>query len=201
MLKIGLTGGIGSGKTTVAKLFAGLNIPVIDTDVIARELVEPGSRALAQIRQVFGVSMIAADGSLDRSAMRQLVFSDAEQKRKLEAILHPMIRKCVQDRVSLLEAPYCIIGIPLLFESGMTDLVDRVLVIDCPVETQIERVKERDGLDETLIRAIIASQVTRELRKSRADELIDNSATDSMLAEQVKKLHNLYLYLSIRQDF
>ncbi|MBU2570185.1 MAG: dephospho-CoA kinase [Gammaproteobacteria bacterium] len=201
MLKIGLTGGIGSGKTTIADLFSELNVPVIDADDIAREVVEPGSQALEQIRHAFGERVIAADGNLDRSAMRELVFADTEQKRKLEAIVHPMVRQSILKRVASLDASYCIICIPLLVESGMVNLVDRVLVVDCPVETQIERVTKRDCLDEKIVRAIIDSQATREQRKALANDLIDNATSDSMLAEQVKKLHNLYLYLSIRQDF
>lgn len=201
MLKIGLTGGIGSGKTTIADLFAELNVPVIDSDDIAREVVASGSQALEQIRHAFGERVIAADGSLDRSAMRELIFADTDQKRKLESIVHPKVRQSILMRVASLDAAYCIICVPLLVESGMVNLVDRVLVVDCPVETQIERVTKRDRLDEKIVRAIIASQATREQRKALANDLIDNASTDSMLAEQVKKLHNLYLYLSIRQDF
>ena len=201
MLKIGLTGGIGSGKTTIADLFAELDVPVIDADTIARELVASGGQALEQIRHSFGERVIAADGSLDRSAMRELIFADTEQKRKLEAIVHPKVRQSILKRVASLDASYCIISVPLLVESGMVNLVDRVLVVDCPVETQIERVTKRDRLDEKIVRAIIASQATREQRKALANDLIDNASSDYMLAEQVKKLHNLYLYLSIRQDF
>ena len=201
MLKIGLTGGIGSGKTTIADLFSELDVPVIDADTIAREVVASGSQALEQIRLSFGERVIAADGSLDRSAMRELIFADTEQKRKLEAIVHPKVRQSILKRVASLDASYCIISVPLLVESGMVKLVDRVLVVDCPVEIQIQRVTKRDRLDETIVRAIIASQASREQRKALADDLIDNASPDSMLAEQVKKLHNLYLYLSIRQDF
>ena len=201
MLKIGLTGGIGSGKTTIADLFSELDVPVIDADTIAREVVASGSQALEQIRLSFGERVIAADGSLDRSAMRELIFADTEQKRKLEAIVHPKVRQSILKRVASLDASYCIISVPLLVESGMVKLVDRVLVVDCPVEIQIQRVIKRDRLDETIVRAIIASQASREQRKALADDLIDNASPDSMLAEQVKKLHNLYLYLSIRQDF
>lgn len=201
MLKIGLTGGIGSGKSTVANIFTVLGIPVIDADIIARELVEPGSIGLKQIRQTFGDYVIGPDGNLNRSAMRELIFSDIEQKRKLEAILHPLIRQRIQTETRALEAPYCIICIPLLFETGMADLVDRVLVIDCPPEIQIERVQKRDRLEIKIIRSIIAAQAPRALRIAKADDLIDNSEPDSRLAEQVKTLHNLYLSLSARQDF
>ncbi len=200
MLKIGLTGGIGSGKSSVARLFAGLGSPVLDADVIAHQLVAKGQPALVQIQQAFGSSIIRPDGSLDRSHLRELVFSDPGQKQKLEAILHPLIYKTLQAALEQLSAPYCIICIPLLFETNMTHFVDRILVVDCPVETQIERVKNRDHLSTARIESIIASQASCTLRKSKADDLIDNSKTESGLAEQVKKLHNLYISLSASQD-
>jgi len=200
MLKIGLTGGIGSGKTSVARLFAGLGSPVLDADVIAHQLVAKGQPALAQIRQAFGSSIVKPDGSLDRSHLRDIVFSDPEQKQKLEAILHPLVYKTLQAELEQLSAPYCIICIPLLFETNMPHFVDRILVVDCPVETQIDRVKNRDHLSTARIESIIASQASRTLRKSKADDLIDNSKTESGLAEQVKKLHNLYISLSASQD-
>ena len=200
MLKIGLTGGIGSGKTSVARLFAGLGSPVLDADVIAHQLVAKGQPALVQIQQAFGSNIVKPDGSLDRSHLRELVFSDPGQKQKLEAILHPLVYKTLQAELEQLSAPYCIICIPLLFETNMPHFVDRILVVDCPVETQIERVKNRDHLSTERIESIIATQVSRTLRKSRADDLVDNSKTDSGLAEQVKKLHNLYISLSASQD-
>ena len=198
MLKVGLTGGIGSGKSTVSGLFADFRIPIIDADLIARQLVEPGQPALARIRSVFGQRVINPDGSLNRSALRTIVFTDDKLKKKLESILHPLICKRIQAEAGKLNAPYCILSIPLLFETGMTHLVDRILVVDCPIETQFARVKHRDRLDDETIRAIIASQVSREFRLTRADDLIDNSQANSQLAQQVKKLHNLYLSLSAR---
>jgi dephospho-CoA kinase len=200
MLKIGLTGGIGSGKTSVARLFAGLGSPVLDADVIAHQLVAKGQPALVKIQQAFGSKIVKPDGSLDRSHLREIVFSDPEQKQKLEAILHPLVYKTLQAELEQLSAPYCIICIPLLFETNMLHFVDRILVVDCPVETQIERVKNRDHLSTARIESIIASQASRTLRKSKADDLIDNSKTESGLAEQVKKLHNLYISLSASQD-
>ncbi|WP_340121544.1 dephospho-CoA kinase [Methylobacter svalbardensis] len=200
MLKIGLTGGIGCGKSTVARIFSELNVPVLDADEIAHRLVEKGQPALARIRQEFGPAILNPDGSLNRQNLRELVFSDHEQKQKLESILHPLIYKTLQAELEQLIAPYCIISIPLLFETGMTHLVDRILVIDCPVETQIERVKIRDNLTVARIQSIIDNQVSRAFRKAKADDLIDNSNTDYRLAEQVKKLHNLYLSLSAYQD-
>ncbi|HEY8158012.1 MAG TPA: dephospho-CoA kinase [Methylobacter sp.] len=200
MLKVGLTGGIGCGKSTVAKIFANLNVPVLDADQVAQQLVEKGQPALNQIQQVFGTAILNPDGSLNRKNLRELVFSDIKQKQKLESILHPLIYKNLQTELEQLNAPYCIISIPLLFETAMTHFVDRILVIDCPVETQIERVKTRDNLTVERIQSIIDNQVSRVFRKANADDLIDNSTTDYRLAEQVKKLHNLYLSLSACQD-
>lgn len=200
MLKIGLTGGIGSGKSSVAQIFANLSIPVLDADEIAHRLVEKGKPALAQIRLAFGEAIIDQDGSLNRKSLGELIFSDLKQKQKLESILHPLIYETLQVELEQLIAPYCIISIPLLFETGMTDFVDRILVVDCPVETQIERVKIRDKLTTERIQSIIDSQVSCEFRKAKADDLINNSGNDYRLAEQVKKLHNLYLTLSASLD-
>jgi len=200
VLKIGLTGGIGSGKTTVARLFAELNSPVLDADAIAHQLVAKGQPALTRIQEAFGTDILKPDGALNREALRDLVFSVPGQKQKLEAILHPLIYKTLQAELEQMSAPYCIVCIPLLFETNMTHFVDRILVVDCPVETQIERVKNRDHMSMERIESIIASQASRALRKSKADDLIDNSKTDSGLAEQVKKLHNLYISLSASQD-
>ena len=196
MLKVGLTGGIGCGKSTVTKIFADLNVPVLDADEIAHRLVEKGQTAMTKIKQAFGPAILNPDGSLNRTALRDRIFSDPKQKQKLESILHPLIYKTLQAELEQLNTPYCIISIPLLFETGMTHFVDRVLVIDCPVETQLERVKARDGLPIERIQSIIDSQVSRAFRKTKADDLIDNSATDYRLAEQAKKLHNLYLSIS-----
>jgi dephospho-CoA kinase len=200
MLKVGLTGGIGCGKSTVAKIFVSINVPILDADAIAHQLVETGRPALAQIQQTFGTHILNPDGSLNRAALREQIFSDATQKQLLEAILHPLIYATLQSELEQLNTPYCIISIPLLFETNMTHFVDRILVIDCPVETQIERVTNRDKLTPARIQSIIDSQVSRAFRKSKADDLINNSGTDYRLAEQVKKLHNLYLSLSDCQD-
>lgn len=200
MLKVGLTGGIGCGKSTVAKIFSDLHIPILDADEIAHRLVEKGQPALTQIQQKFGPDILKPDGSLSRQNLREIVFSDLKQKQKLESILHPLIYRTLQTELEQLNAPYCIISIPLLFETNMTDLVDRILVIDCPVETQIERVQMRDNLTVERIQSIINNQVSRAYRRARTEDLIDNSTTDSGLAEQVKKLHNLYLSLSACRD-
>jgi dephospho-CoA kinase len=200
MLKVGLTGGIGCGKSTVAKIFADLNIPILDADEIAHRLVDKGQPALAQICREFGPDILRPDDSLNREKLRELVFSDPLQKQKLESILHPLIFSTIAAELERLTAPYCIISIPLLFETGMAHFVDRILVIDCPVETQVERVKARDKLTVERIQSIIDNQVSRTLRKANADDVIDNTGPDYRLAEQVKKLHNLYLSLSTCRD-
>ena len=200
MLKIGLTGGIGCGKTTVTKVFEHLNIPVIDADDIAHQLVAIGQPALAQIQQVFGTDALNPDGSLNRKKLKEVIFSNPIQKQKLEAILHPLVYQAIQAELKQVNAPYCIICIPLLFETNMTGFVDRILVVDCPVETQIERVLRRDTMTRERIQSIIDSQVSRAFRKAGAHDFIDNSETDDRLAEAVKKLHNFYLSLSTCQD-
>ncbi|WP_020562632.1 dephospho-CoA kinase [Methylosarcina fibrata] len=196
MLKIGLTGGIGCGKTTVANLFEALSVPVVDADQIARELVAKGQPALNKIAREFGPDILTEEGSLNRQKLKNIIFADAGRKQKLESILHPLVYQAIENELARIDAPYCLIAIPLLFETRMTSLVDRVLVVDCPLEAQIERVQKRDHLPVEMIRSIIASQVSRAFRRARADDLIDNSETAIPLAEQVKKLHNLYLSLS-----
>ncbi|SJM94082.1 dephospho-CoA kinase [Crenothrix polyspora] len=196
MLKIGLTGGIGSGKTTVTQLFAALNVPIIDADELAHQLVAVGQPALKRIQTEFGAAVINADGSLNRKEMRERIFSDAAAKNTLEVILHPLIYAAIQAKINQLTAAYCIICVPLLFETQMTAIADRILIIDCPVGQQIERVKLRDQLTREKIQAIIDSQISRENRLSKADDIINNSATDADLGQQVKALHHLYISLS-----
>jgi dephospho-CoA kinase len=200
MLKIGLTGGIGCGKTTVAKIFEQLKTPVIDADEIAHRLVAVGQPALARIKHEYGADVLNPDGSLNRQKLRDLIFSDYKQKQKLESILHPLVYQAIHSEVERLNTPYCIICIPLLFETNMAHLVDRVLVVDCSVETQIERLRKRDNMSIERIQSIIDSQVSRDFRKANANDLLDNSKTDNRLAEEVKKLHNFYLSLSACQD-
>jgi dephospho-CoA kinase len=196
VFKVGLTGGIGCGKSTVANVFAQFNVPVIDADEIAHQVVAIGQPALKLIEKTFGKLSLQADGSLNRAYIRELVFSDIARKQKLEAIIHPLVYQTIEQQLVLLDAPYCLISIPLLFETNTADRVNRVLVIDCPVETQIERVLKRDGLSIERVESIIASQVSRADRIAKADDIIDNTETNTELAQQVEKLHNLYLSLS-----
>lgn len=196
MLKIGLTGGIGSGKSTVAELFGTLyNIPVIDADIIDHQLVEPGQPALSLIQQTFGKAIINEGGTLNRNKLRDTIFSDANKKEQLETILHPLIYEKMQSQFNKQTSPYSILCIPLLMETGMTSFVDRILVIDCSVETQINRVTQRDQLSTDRILSIINNQVSRKYRLSLADDVVDNSNSNTQLAEQVKKLHNQYINL------
>jgi len=196
VLKIGLTGGIGSGKSTVTALFSQLNIPIIDADIIAHQLVQPYQPALLKLQQVFGDAIINADNTLDRAYLRDIVFTDKEKKIKLESILHPLIFQQMQLEYEQQNSAYVILSIPLLIETKMTSFVDRILVIDCAVETQIKRVKQRDNLSNERILSIISIQASRKQRLSHADDIIDNSNSTSQLAEQVKKLHNHYINLN-----
>ncbi len=196
MLKIGLTGGIGCGKSTVSDLFSRLNIPVIDADLIAHQIVEPGEAALQLLVQHFGDKILAPDGHLNRTQLREIVFTDSSKRKQLEAILHPLIYQKMQNEYEQQHSPYCIFSIPLLIETKMTEFVDRILVIDCPLETQITRVKQRDNLSRERILTIINSQVSRQTRLDYANDIIDNSKSAKQLAEQVKKLHNQYLLLN-----
>lgn len=196
MLKIGLTGGIGSGKSTVSKIFQQINIPVIDADEIAHQLVTVGQPALTKIQQEYGSNILNPDGTLNRKQLKELIFSDDLKKQKLETILHPLIYQAIQKQINALNTPYCIICIPLLFETDMTNLVDRILVVDCPVEEQIKRLLKRDNMTIERIQSIINSQVSRAFRKSMANDLLDNTLSNECLAQQIKKLHNQYNLLS-----
>ncbi|MGE5153535.1 MAG: dephospho-CoA kinase [Bdellovibrio bacteriovorus] len=196
MLLIGLTGGIGSGKSTVAELFARLGAGVVDTDLLARELTEPGTATLAQIADELGADILNPDGSLDRARLRGRVFADPAARARLESILHPPIRDLMLKRAAALKALYVILVIPLLFETGQQALVDRVLVVDCPESVQIARVQGRSGLPEAAIAQIMASQVPRAERLARADDIIDNQGAPDTLPPQVRRLHRRYLALA-----
>ena len=197
MYAVGLTGGIGSGKSTVADLFAELGIPVIDTDVIARQLTQRGGAALDAIQAVFSDDVMRADGSLDRAALRRLVFGDPAARRQLEAILHPRIRREVEQTLAILVAPYAVIVIPLLVETGgYRDLLNRVLVVDCPEALQIARVMARNGLSHEEVMAIIAAQASRAERLACADDVIVNTAPPEALRAGVMALHQRYLALA-----
>lgn len=196
MMVVGLTGGIGSGKSAVANFFAQRGVPIIDADRIARELVEPGQAALAQITQAFGADLLDSAGQLDRAALRKTIFSDATKRRQLEAILHPRIRATLKDRINQLQARYCIIVIPLLLETGQQDLVDRILVVDAAPETQCQRAQQRDGVSEAEIQAILRTQLPRAQRLNQADDIISNDASLNDLDNQVKILHERYLTLT-----
>jgi len=195
-LRIGLTGGIASGKTTVANFFADLGIPVIDTDVIARDVVAKGAPALAQIRADFGDAVFNDDGVLDRKAMRKLVFSDDSKRRQLEGILHPRIRAAAVVQAQAVTDPYMIIVVPLLVESPMKALMDRVLVVDCSEDVQLKRLLARDTEDEAQARRIIAAQASRDERRAIADDVLLNDTDLDETRRQVDALHHRYLELS-----
>lgn len=192
-LIIGLTGGIGSGKSTVAEGFAALGIPVIDADRLAHELVEPGQPALEEIIATFGVDCIREDGRLDRDYMRRQIYADATRKRQLEAILHPRIRQRIKTLLAGISAPYCIVVIPLLLETGQTDLVDRVLVVDTPEKEQLKRVAARDGLTHNAVMAIMAAQTDRSTRLNAADDVIINDSELDSLSGRIQELHQFYM--------
>ena len=194
---IGLTGGIGSGKSAVAALFAKQGIAVIDTDEIAHELTRPGGAAIEPIRTAFGSDLIGADGALDRARMRKLVFGNLAEKKKLEAILHPLIREESLRRGERAGSPYSILVIPLLAEGGIDrSRYERVLVVDCTEAQQIERAMRRSGLSEGEVRDILAAQATREQRLSLADDVIDNRGPPEALERQVSRLNQKYLTLA-----
>jgi dephospho-CoA kinase len=196
---VGLTGGIGSGKSAVAALFATLGAQIVDTDEIAHELTRPGGEAIAPIRAAFGADAIAGDGSLDRVAMRRLVFGDVRARKRLESILHPLIRAESSRRVERAASPYALLVIPLLVETGVDrSRTARVLVVDCPEARQIERVTRRSGLSEAEVRAVLASQATRAQRLAVADDVIDNGGAPEKLPDQVSRLHEKYLTLAAR---
>lgn len=191
---VGLTGGIGSGKSAAADRFAELGAAVVDTDAIAHALTAPGGQAIAAIRQTFGNEVITREGALDRKAMRDRAFADPSMRRQLEAILHPAIRAESERLIREARTPYVVLVVPLLIESGKyRERCQSVCVVDCPTEVQIARVMSRSGLDEAQVRAIMATQASREQRLAAADEVIDNSGDRGILIAQVDRLHEKYL--------
>jgi dephospho-CoA kinase len=199
-LRIGLTGGIASGKSTVARLFADRGVPVIDLDLLAREVVQPGEPGLADLVAAFGEGILDDRGELDRTGLRTRVFSDAAARRRLEALLHPRILEATVCASETAGGPYQVIVAPLLVEFGLAGWVDRVLVVDCPTETQIARLLARDAGDEALARAILATQATREQRLSAAHDVIVNDGPAEQLSEAVGTLDAAYREIAAGGD-
>lgn len=195
-LVVGLTGGIGSGKTTVAEGFSALGVPVIDADQLARELVEPGQPALDEIIEIFGKESVAPDGQLERSYIRQQIYTNVGLKLRLEAILHPKIRQRIRTLLSNIEEPYCIVVIPLLLETQQNDLVNRILVVDAPEKEQRQRVAARDSLSDNTIMAIMQSQADRSTRLAAADDVIVNDRNVASLTDRIQELHQHYMEIA-----
>lgn len=203
-LRVGLTGGIASGKSIVAQRFAALGVPIIDADEVGRELVAPGSALLQTILERFGPAtlqryghaLIRGEGSLDRALLRRLVFEDAAERRALEALLHPQIRARIEALAAAVSGPYQLHVVPLLVESHAEARYDRVLVVDCPAAQQLKRLRERDGIDERQARTMLDAQVSRELRLAAADDVIVNDAAPEELAPQVQALDQKYRALA-----
>jgi dephospho-CoA kinase len=195
-LRVGLTGGIGSGKSEAARQFARLGATVIDTDVIARELVEPGQPALTEIVESFGPGVLSSEGKLDRARLRQQVFADPAQRRRLEAILHPRIRERALQLADQAATSYCIVVIPLLVETGADYRLQRILLIDCPENLQRQRLRARDRLAEREIDAILATQASRAQRLAAADDIVVNDKQLADLYTEIERLHRQYSQLA-----
>jgi dephospho-CoA kinase len=196
LLKIGLTGGFASGKSTVANYFAELGIAIIDTDQIAREVTQPGTLGYQQIIQQFGTQLINANGTLNRSQLRTLIFSQPKQRRWLENLLHPLIRQELQHHLPFVTSPYCILVIPLLVETDSYSLVDRILVVDAPAALQIARAQQREQMAIEQVLAIIRAQADRQQRLAIADDVIDNTEDLVSLKQKIVQLHQHYLQLA-----
>ncbi|MES9899044.1 MAG: dephospho-CoA kinase [Sedimenticola sp.] len=196
MFVVGVTGGIGSGKTAVTDYFSSLGVPVIDADQVSREVVEPGEPALEEIVRLFGHEALQADGSLDRHHLRKRVFQDSSSRKILEELLHPVIRQRMRLQLSALTADYAIFSIPLLVETGGNNSVDRILVVDCPTPLQIERIVHRDGITPAQAEGILNAQCSREERLAVADDVIDNSGTIGQLHILVEQLHKKYTQMA-----
>jgi dephospho-CoA kinase len=193
---VGLTGGIGSGKSAATAYFENLGIDIVDADEVARDVVALGSEGLKEIENRFGDSILLEDGNLNRAALREKVFSDINEKNWLNNLLHPLIRSRMQHLIGESTSPYCILSVPLLVENKLTEMCNYVVVVDCPETMQLERALKRDGSTEETIRNIMASQATRNERIEAADTVLDNSTTLSTLSAQIADLHNTLLALS-----
>jgi dephospho-CoA kinase len=198
-LRIGLTGGIASGKSTVAQRFIDLGVPVIDADEAARAVVAPGTSGLAKVVERFGGGLIAANGELNRRALRDLIFIDSGARRDLEGILHPLIRAYMEKNAQMAVGPYVVMAIPLLIEGGSRDHVDRILVVDVDEAVQLQRMMARDGSTPEQARAILASQANRSARLAAADDVLLNSGSVTDLRQEVDRLHQRYLRLADTQ--
>ncbi|MEK7990563.1 MAG: dephospho-CoA kinase [Thiotrichaceae bacterium] len=200
LLKVGLTGGIASGKTTVSDLFAQQGVPIIDADVIAHQLVQVAQPALATIAQVFGHDILHSDGSLDREQLREKVFAKPQQRERLESILHPLVYAEIAKQAQQINYAYCIVSIPLLVETWKYAQVDRVLVVDCTDMQQRQRLRQRNQFDDKIIDQILAAQATRQQRLAIANDIIENDNSLKNLATQVYNLHLQYLQLATIPD-
>ncbi len=202
MLTVGLTGGIGSGKSAVADMFSRLDVPVIDADVIAHQVVQPGTSALAEIVAVFGEQILSSNGALARSRLADIVFKNVEQKARLESIIHPRVRERIAAfKEEHQDKAYIIVVIPLLLESGQRDLVDRILVVDADETVRIERVRARDGRSVAQIRSIMKNQVDDRQRREAADDTVDNNGSLDELQQAVQKLHQQYTAFAAQDNF
>jgi dephospho-CoA kinase len=194
---VGLTGGIGSGKTAVADAFAALGVEIVDADVLAHRISAAGAQGFAAIRAAFGDTIVGADGELDRAALRRLVFADVAARGRLEGILHPLIRAEAERQVRGWRSAYGIVVVPLLLEhEGLRSIIDRILVVDCPEDEQVRRVVARSGLSREEVRAIMDTQFDRARRRAAADDIVDNSGTISEIAPQVRALDRRYRELA-----
>ena len=195
-LRVGVTGGIGSGKSALTERLAERGIEIVDADMIAREVVEPGSAALAAISERYGPRVLQADGSLDRAALRKIVFEDADERRWLEGLTHPLIGERIAGRLADAASPYVVLVSPLLLEGSQKDFVDHVVVVDVPEELQVERTTTRDDNPEELVRRIMAAQLERSQRLALADSVVDNSGSLEDLDRQTDRLHDALLGLA-----
>lgn len=197
MFAVGLTGGIASGKTTISDLFARRGVAVVDTDIISRALLEPGELAFDQVCAHFGDSILDADGNIDRGSLRKIVFNQADEKSWLETMLHPLIyQRCFDAIRTNTASAYVLVVVPLLFETNFQSLVDRILVVDCPAEIQVERLVRRDRIDKSLAKKMLAQQLSNAERVARAHDIIENCNASADLESRVAELHEFYLELA-----